>query len=297
MQQQPFLFSLILATVGRVDDLARFLRSLHAQSYRRFELIVVDQNEDDRLVPLLAIHKDDFPIVHLRSARGLSKARNVGLRHVSGDLVAFPDDDCWYPDAGLLEKVADFFAAHPERAGLTGRSEDGNGASDCRWLAHSATVTTSNVWVAATSFTIFLRREAVEAVGDFDESLGVGAGTVWGAGEEIDYVVRAVAAGASILYDPDLVVYHPCKELVRTDAFLHRVELYSCGAGRVIRKNRLSLNILLHMNLRSVGGFLVSITKLDGWKARLYLAKIKGRFQGWLHSSETPLPVPVSKEG
>jgi len=98
------------------------------QTYANFELIVVDQNDDDRLVPILKDYKEKFSILHLRSKKGLSRARNVGLRYVSGDIVAFPDDDCWYPP-DLLERVANFFEEHPGVDGLTGRSVDENGES------------------------------------------------------------------------------------------------------------------------------------------------------------------------
>ena len=43
-------FSLILATVDRVTELERFLERLDRQTFRDFELFVVDQNTDDRLV-------------------------------------------------------------------------------------------------------------------------------------------------------------------------------------------------------------------------------------------------------
>ncbi|MGA8056526.1 MAG: glycosyltransferase family A protein, partial [Burkholderiales bacterium] len=72
--------SLVLATVGRTDEAARFLASLDRQGVGDIELVVVDQNEDDRLVPLLAPYRDRFTVRHLRSAPGLSRARNVGLR-------------------------------------------------------------------------------------------------------------------------------------------------------------------------------------------------------------------------
>ena len=43
-------------------------------------------------------------------------------------------------------------------------------------------------------------------VGGFDEELGLGSGTPWHSGEEIDYLVRALATGAHLEYDPSLVV-------------------------------------------------------------------------------------------
>src|SRR2546427_827401 len=97
-------FSLVQATLGRTGELARFLRELDQQTYRSFELIVVDQNPDQRLAPILAPYESRFPVFHVRSEKGLSRARNVGMRQIGGDVVAFPDDDCWYPPH-LLEWV------------------------------------------------------------------------------------------------------------------------------------------------------------------------------------------------
>ena|SRR5208337_53067 len=91
------MISLVVATVDRVAELERLFVSLDAQSYRDFEVIVVDQNPDDRLLPVLQQHTD-LAILHLRSGRGLSHARNVGLLAAQGDILAVPDDDCWYPE-------------------------------------------------------------------------------------------------------------------------------------------------------------------------------------------------------
>src|SRR5271166_3162469 len=106
------MVSLIVATVNRVAELDRLLTSLDRQTYKEFEVIVVDQNPNDRLVPLLAKHPR-LSIKHLRCERGLSRARNAGLQVAKGEIVAIPDDDCWYPDR-LLESVTAWFASHPE---------------------------------------------------------------------------------------------------------------------------------------------------------------------------------------
>ncbi|BBL81899.1 glycosyltransferase family 2 protein [Thermus thermophilus] len=270
-------FSLVLATVGRTGELKNFLESLNAQTYRSFELIVVDQNDDDRLVPLIHSFQDHFPIIHLRSDKGLSRARNVGLRHASGDIIAFPDDDCLYPP-NLLESVARWFNEHPEWYGLTGRVVDENGLpSGGRWDRKKGAVNRYNVWRRGISVTIFLRREVVTAVGPFDEDLGVGAGTPWGSGEETDYLIRALEAGFRIFYDPSGMVVHPNKHPDPLRAYV-----YGVGMGRVLRKHRYPLWFVFYQWLRPFGGALLSLSMGKVDKARYHWAVLRGRLLGWL---------------
>ena len=62
----------------------------------------------------------------LRSAPGLSRARNTALPRVEADLVAFPDDDCTYsPD--LLARVVARFDDDPSLGILCGKLEDADG--------------------------------------------------------------------------------------------------------------------------------------------------------------------------
>ena len=89
-------FDLILCTLGRTAEPRRYVESVASQTWRDLRLIAVDQNDDQRLEPTLA-EFPDVPSLHLRSPVGLSKGRNMGLRHVTADIVSFADDDCWYP--------------------------------------------------------------------------------------------------------------------------------------------------------------------------------------------------------
>ena len=167
-------FSLVMATLGRSVEVERLFGTLANQTYKNFELIVIDQNDDDRVRHLVTQFSDCLEIIYLRSEKGLSRARNVGLRHVKGEIVCFPDDDCWYqPD--VIEYVARRFKAEPALHGLTGCSVDAAGApSQGRWATEQRVVDRYNVWTCATSYTIFLRTDAVRAAGAFDELLGVG---------------------------------------------------------------------------------------------------------------------------
>jgi glycosyltransferase involved in cell wall biosynthesis len=164
-------FDLVVATVGRSDELGRFLDSVEAQGYEPLRVLVVDQNDDERVSEI--VRGRGVGLEHVHSEVGLSRARNAGLRLVEADLVAFPDDDCVYP-VGLLVRVAERFASDPTLDGLTGRAEDAGGRSSESWETDPATLTDDNLWNRVNAATIFLRRAVVERVGAFDEGLGLG---------------------------------------------------------------------------------------------------------------------------
>ncbi len=246
------MFSLIVATLGRTDELIAFLESLVAQSERNFEVIVVDQNHDERLEPVIARFEDKFPLRHLRSPIGLSRARNCGLAVTKGDLVAFPDDDCIYPP-DLLADVRSHLQRYTQLAGITCVSRDGSGLpSGPRWLKVAGAVTKEKVWRQAVSYTIFLRRSAVEAIGPFDQRLGLGASSPWQAGEETDYLLRALHQKLSLYFDPSLHVIHP-RKAGQGRAQMNLLRSYGYGLGKVVALHRYSLAF----KLRLLGGPIV----------------------------------------
>src|ERR1035437_10094479 len=97
-------FSLVLCTINRTREVAEFLASLNEEIYKDFELFIVDQNKDDRLQAIRAPYQLYINIKYFKSAPGLSRARNTAIPLISGDILAFPDDDCIYP-AILLKEV------------------------------------------------------------------------------------------------------------------------------------------------------------------------------------------------
>lgn len=266
-------FDLVVATVGRVEELGRFLDSLERQTHRAFAVRVVDQNDDDRLRPVLAAHPG-LDLAHLRSERGLSYARNAALGSLDADVVAFPDDDCTYPE-GLLERVARRLGEDQGLDGLTGRAAAADGTSSPSWKRDRASLTRENLWNRAISFTIFLRRELVARVGAFDEQLGLGSGTPWHSGEEIDYLVRAIDAGARIEYDPLLVVTHDVRD---EDELGFRD---GASIGYLLRKHRYPSRVLARMLVRPVGGVAVSLARRDRERAGYHAATLRGRIAGY----------------
>jgi len=218
-------------------------------------VLVVDQNDDDRVESVLG-HHASLRVERLRAPHGLSRARNEALPHLQADVVAFPDDDCIYPD-DLLERVAARLAGLD---GVTGREP--------WWTAEAATLTRDNLWNRAISFTIFLRRELVERVGAFDERLGLPSSS----GEEIDYLIRALDADARIEYDPAIVVVHPQKPSDPGQVGARD----GASIGYLLRKHRYPQRDLMRMLLRPAAGVL-----LDPARARFHVATLRGRLRGY----------------
>ncbi len=273
-------FSLVLATVGRTDDFGRFLASLRNQTYGDFELIVVDQNPDDRLAPILAPYETEFRILHLRSeARGASRGRNLGLEHISGEAVAFPDDDCLYPP-DTLATAARLLADHPEWDGLTGRSVDDDGRTSMgRFGERPGGLDKLNAWLRGIEYTIFLRAACVKGT-RFDEELGVGAGTPWGAGEGTDLLLRLLERRASLYYDPDVVVVHPWRTPPYDERAMRRAYSYGCGMGHTLKKHRMPRWFKAKWLIRPLGGAVLSLLGLRLPEAKYRWNTFRGRLRG-----------------
>jgi len=273
------MISLIVSTRNRVDELHRLLASLEAQTYTAFEVILVDQNEDDRLQDVLAQH-GTLPIRHLRSGAGVSKGRNVGLRAAQGDLVAFPDDDCWYP-SDLLASVVAFLEEHPDYDGLlTGfRSPEGRLMTP-RFPPREGLCTQRSVLRCTLAWNMFLRARAVHTVGFFREDVGPRPSSPKESGEDQDYSIRVVALGFRLWWAPALTVHHP--ELNSRERLDRTAHGYGIGAGRVLRINGYSWGFCLsEIVFRSFAGSAFYLCKGDARTSWMYLVRAAGQFQGY----------------
>lgn len=283
-------FSLLLATVHRTEEVKHFLEHLARQTRRDLELIVIDQNRDDRLDEVLKPYRRLFEIRRLPCARGHSRALNLGLAQARGDIVAFPDDDCWY-DPGTLARVADFFEAHPESSGLTGREiVEPEFKLGSRWDKRGGRVTRRNVWRRAITFTIFLRRSAA-ADFEFDETLGVGAGSPWGAGEETEYLLRLIDQGRRIDYEPSLTIWHQGRSGPYTPEVYAKAYDYAMGIGRVLRMARFPLHLAMYHLARPLGGAMLALARGRTEQSAYHWAIFRGRSRGW---ASPPVSRPVS---
>lgn len=271
-------FSLILATLNRKTELNEFLKSLLEQKEVDFELIIVDQNRENFIDEIIEKYKEYYKILHIKTKyKGLSRARNLGINNANGDIIAFPDDDCIYP-VNILKKIEDLFI-DKNVDGITGIVRNFEGKICCgNFDSDSGYIDIYNCWKRSISITIFLKRYVLEKTGYFNELLGVGSGTKWGAGEETDYIIRSLKNGYKIYYSPSIYIYHPESK----DIPLKKILSYNRGMGKVMKINNYSLWFKIYYLLRSIGGALLSLLKLDFKKFLEYIISFLGRLEGLL---------------
>ena len=272
-------FSLIMPTINVTIELKLFLDSLKKQTYKNFELIVVDQNKDTRAYEIIKLYEEYFEIKYMKNNEvGLSVNRNKGLFMMSGDIVAFPDDDCEYsPDS--LEKVVKYFEKNKDKKIYSCRTlEKGKDYGTGVMLDYSTEITKDNVAETVKSITFFVNY-TFEDLELFDEDLGVGA--YFGSGEETDYVLRLLHKGYKGDYYHEDIIFHPAKKGNYED--LERAKKYALGYGALVkkevieRKNWKYLIKFIKKLMRNIGGMLV--TKNKKYHGVVFEGRLEGFFK------------------
>lgn len=210
------MISVVVCTYNRAGPLQRFLARIGELGAPRhdlpWELVVIDNNSNDgtrevveRMRPQLSV-----PVAyHFEPRQGLSFARNAALVAARYDIVAFTDDDCLF-GAEWLQGIAREFTGDAKLAILGGRVEPAAGLpaeiSTRRGLQRVEVKSLGDIRTNLSGCNMSLKRSLLSDVEPFDTRLG--AGTPCKAGEDSDYLYRALRGGRRILYSPDIVIEH-----------------------------------------------------------------------------------------
>jgi glycosyltransferase involved in cell wall biosynthesis len=93
------LISVILPAFNAESSILETVASVRGQSFREFEILVIDDGSTDGTATVLAGVRDDRLRLLSFENGGLSVARNRGIEHSQGEYLAFIDaDDLWTPD-------------------------------------------------------------------------------------------------------------------------------------------------------------------------------------------------------
>ncbi|HWQ34606.1 MAG TPA: glycosyltransferase family A protein [Blastocatellia bacterium] len=226
--EAPPKVSVIIPAYNMAAYISESVSSVLAQSFTDYEIIVVNDGSTDETERMLAPFMDRITYVRQQN-RGLSGARNAGLRLANGEYVALLDaDDIWLP--GYLEKMVALLEseAAPDvvypNAILFGLPRwDGKLFQD---IYPSSTPVTLEKLLAreCTVFvSVMCRRSLIVEVGLFDERIREG-------GEDFDLWLRMAQRGCRFAFTTEpLVKYRKrADSLSSSEERLARSTLYIC---------------------------------------------------------------------
>jgi len=109
------LVSIIIPTFNSARFLKATLDSVAAQTFRDFDVVVVDNHSTDGTKEIATAYRAHFAVQFIEEKSTQAEAKNIGLRHARGDLISFLDsDDLWDPE--FLSEQVRFLGVHPEYA-------------------------------------------------------------------------------------------------------------------------------------------------------------------------------------
>lgn len=242
------LITVIVCTRNRPQGLLRCVRAIQRLRYVNLEILIVDNApaDDSTMELVLELAREDARIRYVREARpGLSTARNRGLREARGEFIAYTDDDVRV-DPLWVNAILRGFRRRPDVGCVTGlvasaslerRAEQYFDArvgwsSSCEQRLFEATPSRADsrlhpyaAGVFGTGASVAFRRDAIQAIGGFDESLGAGSPTC--GGEDLDAFVRVLRSGWALTYEPAALVWHDH----RVDEQDLQKQMYCYGKG------------------------------------------------------------------
>lgn len=107
------LVSIIMPSYNTAEFIAESIQSVLAQSYKDWELLIVDDCSTDNTDEVVKPYLSDERIIYLKNEKnsGAAVSRNRALREAKGKWIAFLDsDDLWMPDK--LSKQINFMEEH-----------------------------------------------------------------------------------------------------------------------------------------------------------------------------------------
>ncbi|WP_027147795.1 glycosyltransferase family 2 protein [Methylobacter tundripaludum] len=277
--------SLVLATLGRDWELADFLKSLMIQTYKDFELIIIDQNKDGKIDDIVESINSYLDVKHVKvDFTGNARARDYGIGLAEGRIVAFPDDDCAY-DKDVLKKVVAEFKRRPNLSIVVAGSYDFSSSRFSIGVNSHSAQYFSRFNMMGVEFTQFFDRKKVDGKQFYlDHDFGIGS--KYSGAEGFELLYRLLRAGSTAFYTPEIKIYHPDKDHYKLGT--GRMLMYSTGIGAYIRKfaNQQDVFILYYiarkMFVAPILKMLLAVVLLNPRKLAYSFYNLVGIWRGFL---------------
>lgn len=229
-------FSVIITTYNRGAMLERAIRSVLAQTFQAYELIVVDDASKDEMAHVVSGFGDER-IIYVRhdKNRGPAAARNTGIRLAKAPLITILDDDDEFLPP-LLERMDEIFSTADAKVGFAWC-----GVSMVRDAQGKETVVGERKWRADTNdpqqavgigggYGVMIRRTCFDQVGLFNENFWVHY--------DMDMLFKLVQTGSFVVLPQVLVKIHEHTTPRVTSMFPKRIQ----ELEEIMRRNQALLS-------------------------------------------------------
>ena len=270
---------LIVATVNREQEISRFLASVRDQTSVTARVIIVDQNQDDRVAAMLDREGDPLDVFRLRATLGVSHARNRGYALATAPIVASPTTTVF-----ILLDYSGTCLLHLLPTRLSMFWSDGwrirRGAPVLKVPSHDQVLDSRSVWRYPNTNAFFARHGAANRVGDWNTGFGPGGTTRWNAGEDTDWLIRAVRAGLCVRFDPEATVLHHDPFVAGSRAAGRRARRYGRCTVAVALANGYAVRFAAWLIVRAAGGVVTSLVSGRFARAAIHFQAFVGRVEG-----------------
>jgi GT2 family glycosyltransferase len=211
MKQEIPEISVIIPVRNRSEALLSCLQALAAQDFfpSQFEVLVCDDGSTEDLSPAIAPARVLGLDIHLlrQGPRGPAAARNMGIRHARGRLIAMTDSDA-LPGRMWLQSLFEALESDPQAVGVEGKV-CANNQGQFGPLGDGPTNLAGGVFLTCNCA---YRRDVLLRIGGFDETFP------YPAYEDTELAARAQDVGR-IIWQPRAIVMHPERKLTLADVF------------------------------------------------------------------------------
>lgn len=275
-------FSIIIATLNRTNEPLLMLRSLTKQTFKDFEVLLIDQNEDNQNDSHFKEYSNSLSLKHIKTeTKGASNARNIGIQNASGEILSFPDDDCEF-HATFLEDVSDYFKNNDIDGIVVTTKDKGDGKAISRLISTKPqAITKNNVLKTVVEAGIIVKARKLEGV-IFDPNMGVGSpSSPYWSDEGPDFILRLLEKGTCFNYCPQFYMFHPnpVKEYNAKTAV--RSYHYGNGRGYFLKKHNYGFLSIVYYLLIYVAGMVKAMLFLNMQMFLYFKNGFKGRYEGY----------------
>ncbi|MBI3999245.1 MAG: glycosyltransferase family 2 protein [Candidatus Omnitrophica bacterium] len=246
----PPRVSVIIPTYNRSEFLERAIKSVIQQTFRNFEIIVVENGNPNRDAKVIVNRflNSDVVVRHFYETKPSHvQARNIGVCHATGEYIAFLDDDDEWTPTKLAEQVK-FMESHPEvgliACNLTFFDREGHRIDDPHpYYAGEIQLRdlVAKGCLINSLSAVMVKRDCFEKVGMFDKSFSIS--------NDYEFYVRTSMEFKIWSLDERFVRYkfhesnasrnvvQKCEENIKVLKRLHRLDLKAYGVSSELLEN------------------------------------------------------------